>query len=272
MVLLALLLQPVIAGNILSDQVLYINEYGLPSGGRGTYKITNETQVIFDADIEQDIAKQAIDNINKHLTDIQLSYSFSKKDYGHAKEFISVSGDKRFKPNRLFVHLGNGFNNEFFANLRLFKNSNAPTGFIHLKKDDWLSITDKQIKIVILEHELRHLLLWGHPSHGNNSDFTSHDNNEPLYRLYDVDNIRGFTNVTITNKQDNEIIGFIAKKKQRYNSVYTTDNQVKLIPGRYKVYRAERYICKPGRKFRYCLRIKAGKKFNFKKDKILQLP
>lgn len=275
LIFLAICVQSANAGNLLSDQVPVINNEGFETPNKKTYTLTQNMDVLFDLDIDAEIAKATIKNINNNLDDIKLDYSFSNEDLDNSKgQLYSVNKvSKIYAPHRIMVMLGGGFSPSFFAVNRVYEDG-TPTAFVNLNKKKW-DLMGNQTKQIVIEHELRHTLLWEHPSNNPytlSSDYISQDNNEPLYRLYDSQNKRGNVNVTITNKADNEVVGFIPKKNKEAKSVFTKDDQVKLKPGYYKVVVTERYLCKPRRKLKYCTRVKKAKRFKISKDRTINLP
>lgn len=264
-------LSPLYAGNKLGTQPTLDSE-GFSSGERLPYLITENQEILFDGDINEQLINETVEQINSELVDIKLETTFSNVDYEHATELFSFSPvkfQKRFEPNRIFVFLGRGFVNEFFASVRVYEDTEQPTCFIGLDKNFW-DVAPYSTQKEILTHEIFHCLGWAHPSNNpyvNNSDFVSNDNIEVLHRLHDANNVKDRTTIKIES-YNGSTIGFIAPKKVREaRSTYTVDGEVKLVKGSYKIQLDDRYIrniTKNG-KIKYTRKLKKAKKFNFSK-------
>lgn len=248
------------AGNKLPlKQITITDSAGTAAGNgqRADYILTNPT-IMFDKDFPKSLAIFTVGNINQKLVDIQLQTSFSEVDYNHATDILPF----RYEPNRIFVHYGSGWSSDFAASLRTFSD-NTGACFIALRKE-LFEQAELSIQAKILTHEIFHCLRWAHAEDNpyvDNFDFENQDNVEVLYRLYDMNNKKQMVTVDI-DQDPIEITGFVARKKDRINSVYTTDDEVKLIPGRYKIQINDKFICKKKKKL--CGSIKKAKKFKLK--------
>lgn len=205
---------PAIAGNVLNKEGYYLEK---------------NPEVLFDADIDERIRVRSIAYTNDFLTDIQLEPSVSDVDYEHIIDVLSF----RFKPNRIFVHLGNGAANvsSGYARLKPYKDESGAC-YVYLKKKDFAKMTWLQQEHV-LRHELFHCLGWDHGAYSNK--LRHFDNYEVLLRLHDKQNQK---NACIVNIEVDGIVKFVPRSK-RFKQAYTVvtrDNQVKLRPGRYKVF------------------------------------
>jgi hypothetical protein len=257
---------PVLAGNKVIAPQLILDEEGFNAGGRAEYIISSNMEVLFDGDFPLDLSQEVISEINSLLVDIKLDPEISDIDYESASELFSFDPrySKAYAPNRIFVFLGGGYYNEFYATLRTYEDG-TPTCQVVLRKNLWehASYTTKKI---IVTHEIYHCLGWDHPAYNpytDNFDFASRDNNEVLDRLYDKNNTKDLVTVSFNNP-DNLTVGFIAKKRVRgKNSVYTTQDEVKLIKGVYKIAVNDRYIRGITKKgaIKYTKKLRKAKKF-----------
>lgn len=259
----------VFAGNYVGDAIAIKDNNRLVGGGaRLPYKLSAETTIVFDKDFNGELIDTVMANIEDDMPDVQLTKEISTRDWGRSTELFSIIPfrDRRFEPDRIFVFLGSGFIPNFAASLRVFQSSGKASCFAHLRKDQFEEAIFS-IQLAILEHEVRHCLGWGHKSPENvfvqNFDFTKHDHKEILYRLYDQGNILENAIVDITKPSD-VTIGFEPSRKRNLGikTVYTVDNQAKLLPGKYVVKLGEYYICKKkvGKGSKLCRKRKNAKR------------
>jgi len=281
LLLTLLIITPVIAGNVISEDQFTIDQEGFSLGYKSPYNITSNQEVLFDKDIETDLSNEVIQDLNNILVDVKLNPRQSDTDYIHASEIFSIDPafNLMFEPKRFFVFLGSGFSNQFFANLRVYENGD-PACFVGLRKDLW-DLTTYDIQKEVLTHELFHCLKWAHASNNpftDNFDFTSNDNVEVLDRLYDSLNTKDRVIVNII-KNPGDVVGFIGpirssgEPARAERSTYTSGNQVKLIKGSYKVQVNDKYIRKVTKKgvIKYTSKLKKAKKFRkkFKDQNVL---
>tara|TARA_R110002126_G_scaffold144495_2_gene290604 strand:- start:2682 stop:3458 length:777 start_codon:yes stop_codon:yes gene_type:complete len=227
--------QIVKAGNTLREDNLVIKQDGfiLGGGARLPYRLSAETTLLFDKSISEALATDVTNQINNQLVDIQLVQEFTDIDYAKGSEIFSFNPriSKTFGKDRIFIFHGTGYFPSFFAALRVYDSGEA-TCFIVLN-ETLFSLASYSKQKEIMSHEIFHCLRWDHSSLSS-QDFENQENVEVLYRLYDVTNQKGM--VTVTTKKPGKLYRFIPfKKRKRINSVYTTDSEVKLIPGRYKI-------------------------------------
>ena len=262
------------AGNMLRTDVFTIDSNGFSVGYRSEYVIDSDLHILFDNDYPTELAVAAVEQVNQELVDIKLTYSFSDVDYDHSSEIIGFGQgiepfNLQFAPNTIFVHLGRGWANGLFAaNLRAFENG-EPACFVRIGKDAYLNQgASFQTQLDILVHEILHCLLWGHASNNpyvSNFDFKNKDNAEVLHRLFDKQNTLGDASVFIDLEEFAQV-GFIGNKTKktnnRINSVYTSQTNVRLIPGKYILHIDDKYRCKGKNKL--CGKLKKAKKFKFK--------
>jgi hypothetical protein len=216
LLLFLFLLLPAHAGNRLPTQ-----QFAVDSAQKQDYYLTQPT-ILFDQDIEPEVIYKALIEVNDKLEDIQLTYTVSDTDYDHAAEYAF----NWYQPDRIFVHLGRGIHDaEFSAILRSYTDQPG-TCLIYLKKDLWLSkVVTINNKTNILKHELYHCLGWDHSFITN--DLEDWDNVEVLKRLYDKDN-----KIKAKIVKTKGTTFFFNKRYKR--KAATRDNQIKLIPGKYR--------------------------------------
>ncbi len=265
--ILVVMMLPCLAGNVIKDQFV-IDSNGSSLGYRAPYTISEDQTILNDPDIEESVMIAAVTHINDNTIDVQLVREVSEVDYDHSTEIVSFDPpfNLMYEPNRIFVHLGSGFGNPFFASRRVYEDG-SPTCFIHLRKSLWTGATE-ELKISLLIHEIMHCKGWEHPSGVCSIDDTylNEDSLEILHRLYDSENTLNKVVVNI-DKPEEDIISFLPAKRFRpQRTVCTSDSEVRLRKSKYKIKVNDRYIKKITKsgEVKYTQKIKKAKKFNLK--------